>query len=197
MELEKGDDLGARFDEDTRLMAQVAGGDAIAFNRLYEKYLPIVTTYLASLNGCRASLEDLAQEVFARLLQSREQFRGNSTVKTYVCGIAKNVFSEQQRRLSKQISTEYNWFMKHYWARSDVSSETEATVCLLEIEEAVEKAMSALTPEQRQAVRVSYFEGKASSKIIAKGTNASTEAFRSRLRRAKRRLYRLLSHLEP
>ncbi|MHC4500192.1 MAG: RNA polymerase sigma factor [Planctomycetota bacterium] len=173
-----------------------ASGDAIAFDRLHEKYLPIVTAYLLSLDRCCTSLEDLVQEVFARLWQNRNLFSGASTVNHYLYGIVRNVLSEERKRLSRQVSAEHSRLQKQPSDRPVGLSEPDLGVSRAEIEEAVEIAIARLTPKDRHAVRLFYFERLTSLGTMATRANCSTEAFRSRLRRARGRLRRLLSDLE-
>lgn len=194
---EKGYHFGAPFDDETRLMVQAAGGDAIAFAKLYKKYLPFITVYLASLNGFRTSAQDVVQEIFMRLWQNRAQFRADSTFKNYLYGIVRNVLSDERKRLAKQVSIQHDHLQKHSLVRRDGLSEPDSGVCWAEIEEAVEQAITKLTAKQRQVVRLFYFEQMTSSKIMAKYANCSTEAFRSRLRRAHGQLRQLLNNIEP
>jgi len=196
MELDKDYSVEVQHDEDTRLMVQAGHGDAKAFERLYRKYLPVVKAYLASHKGCHASLEDLTQEVFTRLWQNRGQFRKDSTLRTFLFGIARKVLCEQQRRLSKQKSANHSVFLKRSLLCSDGSSQPDLEVCRQETQEIVGDAISRLTAKQRQAVRVFYAEDTTSSKIMAQQANCSTESFRSRLRRGRSRLGQLLGHLE-
>jgi RNA polymerase sigma-70 factor (ECF subfamily) len=86
-----------KFDEDTRLMLQMADGDNIAYARLYKKYFPVVVSYLASLNAHQNLLKSLAQEVFMRIWQNRKLFRAESSLKTYVFAIAMSVLRKASR----------------------------------------------------------------------------------------------------
>jgi RNA polymerase sigma-70 factor (ECF subfamily) len=186
-----------RLDEDTRLMVRAAEGDSAAFERLYEKYLPVVTTYLVSLNGCDAAIEDLVQEVFMRLWQNRRQFRGDSTIKTYILGIVKNVLADHQRQLSKQKVAPDGLFLEYVAARSNARSRPDAALRGAEIKRSVEQGILKLTAKQRQAIRLFYYQEMPSLRAMANCANCSIEAFRSCLRQARRNLRQFLSNLEP
>ncbi len=88
----------ADWDNDKQLMFRAAKGDRQAFTQLCDKFQPRLRGYLASRNGQLSSLDDLTQEVFTRLWQQRGQFKGKSTVKTYLFGIANNVIREEAAR---------------------------------------------------------------------------------------------------
>jgi RNA polymerase sigma-70 factor (ECF subfamily) len=196
---EKGPNPGARFDEETRLMLRAVAGDDIAFIRLYEKYLPAIMAHLASLSICCTSVEELTQEIFVRLWQNRAQFGARSAVRDYIYGILRNVLSDHKKHLSKHISAKNHRFSDGFSVRRDGLSEPESEVCRVEVEEAVEQAMSKLTTEQNQAVRLFYFEQitPSNSKAMANRANCSAEAFRSRLRRAHSELHQFLNNVKP
>ena len=98
--------LKLEFDEDTRLMQRAANGDFSAFVTLYERYFRIVMDYLASLDGNPSSLEDYVQIVFLRIWQNRGKFRGDSTFKTYLFGVARNVLSENNYNTPRKLGAE-------------------------------------------------------------------------------------------
>lgn len=189
--------FGTQLDEDTELMKRAADGDALAFDRLYRKYLLAVTTYLISHNEHNNSLEDLVQEVFCRLWQSRGRFQGASTVRSYLYGIVRNVLSEEVKRLSKRVSTVEGEFPKGFSDCPVDLSDPASRLSRTEVQEVVWEATSGLPAKERQAVGLFYFGPTASLKNMAKRAGCSTEAFRSRLRRARQHLSQILSNLEP
>jgi RNA polymerase sigma-70 factor (ECF subfamily) len=195
MGTQEGCHFGASSDEDTQLMVLAAGGDAAAFARLYKKYVPIITAYITSRNGRHRSVEDLTQEVFARLWQNRRQFRKDSIFKNYLYGIARNVLSDESKRLAKQVSIENEVLLKHSSVVPEGAWEPDERLCRGEIRQAAEQAISKLCPPQQQAIRIFYFDGPASVESMANRANCSVEAFRSRLRRAHGRLQKLLGYL--
>jgi len=83
------------------------------------KYFRIVTNYLASLNGHISSLEDCTQATFIRIWQNRDKFRGDSTFKTYLFGVARNVLSERKRQLAKENKARYGRFREFTLQVSD------------------------------------------------------------------------------
>lgn len=92
------------LDEDTRLMLKVVNGDHTAYVILYKKHLLIVTSYLLSLNAHKTLVKDLAQEVFCRIWEKREEYRPAATFKTFLFTYAKNVLLENQKKLTKEVA---------------------------------------------------------------------------------------------
>ena len=68
--------------EDTRLMIKASEGDKKAYDKLYRKYFPVVTSFITSLKGNFHSSEDLSQKIFTLIWEKRIKFRGDSSAKT-------------------------------------------------------------------------------------------------------------------
>lgn len=73
---------------------------------LYREYQKDLFAYLLSLTNEPHAAEDLLQETFVRALLSIRSFRGDSTVKTWLCGIARNLWRQSLRRQRRECSTE-------------------------------------------------------------------------------------------
>jgi RNA polymerase sigma-70 factor (ECF subfamily) len=193
MESRNADHQVGVVDEDALLLVRAGRGDHAAFDRLYHKYHPVVTSYLTRCNGCHDMLEDLVQEVFTRLWQNRKQFRGDSTAKSYICGIARNVLSNHKKRLLLRNRLGQMSLTKHSGVNPDVPSLPDHDIYPAEAEKILRQAISRLTAKQRRAVRLRYFVARSSQKAMAKREGCSIEAFRGRLRQAHKHLHRLLS----
>ena len=76
-------------------------GDAI-FERLVREHQEMVFRTLFRLVGSREHLDDLAQEVFLRLLRAWPQFRGEALLTTYLYRIAVNVAQDEWKRRKKE-----------------------------------------------------------------------------------------------
>jgi RNA polymerase sigma-70 factor, ECF subfamily len=188
--------LKFEFDEDVRLMRRAANGDSAAFDRFYEKYEPVVTHYLISLDGYHLSLEDLTQEVFARLLQYPERFQGNSSIKTYLLGIARKVMLEDFRRLAKEKMVHGDRFLRrNLSSRSTISPDPQAEAVRTELVQMMKQAQTQLVARQRQALESRYANGM-SLQECAKQSNCSVVAFKGRLHRACEQLRQFLKPAE-
>ncbi|MCK5015589.1 MAG: RNA polymerase sigma factor [Candidatus Peribacteraceae bacterium] len=171
------------FDEDTRLMLKASDGIFSAFITLYKRYFRIVMDYLASLNGHISSLEDYAQIVFLRIWQNRKKFRGDSTFKTYLFGVARNVLLEDSRRLAREIKAHQGRLRELALQVSDAPLRPESEAHLAELIGTVKHAKAQLTAEQKQALELYYAE-RMSLREAAEQANCSEDAIESRLRRA-------------
>ena len=68
------------------------------FDEIYENYFDPVRRYVLSLSGNPEAAEEITQETFFRALRSLERFRGDSSVKSWLCAIAKNIWISGQRK---------------------------------------------------------------------------------------------------
>jgi RNA polymerase sigma-70 factor, ECF subfamily len=72
--------------------------DDASFRDIYSRHAGAVYALSARLSGSAADGEDLLQEVWIRAASSLEAFRWESTLRTWLCGIAVNCWRELQRR---------------------------------------------------------------------------------------------------
>jgi RNA polymerase sigma factor (sigma-70 family) len=86
--------------DDHDLIARVfACDDRAAFGQLVRRHQSAVRGFLRQLScGDNAWADDLAQETFLRAYQSIARFRGSSTFRTWLLGIAHNQFRNARRR---------------------------------------------------------------------------------------------------
>ena len=90
------------------------------FKRLYSDYQQDVFQFLIYLVKNRDTAEDLMQEVFIRVMKSFDHFQGNSSEKTWLFSIAKNVaidYFRKQSTIRKRVMEKFDW------SKSDVVSE--------------------------------------------------------------------------
>lgn len=76
---------------DSADVALAAGGDSLAFERLYRTHVNRVYSLCARMSGSRAKGEELTQDVFVRTWEKLPQFRGESAFSTWLHRLAVNV----------------------------------------------------------------------------------------------------------
>ncbi len=72
------------------------------FDEIYQSYFDAVYRYVLSLSGDPQIAEEITQEAFFKALRSLDQFRGDSSVKSWLCAIAKNIFLSERRKRKPQ-----------------------------------------------------------------------------------------------
>lgn len=188
-----GSKLKGHVDETVELMRKVANGDIEAFNCIYSKFCPILRNFFANYDGHHISSDDCTQEVFTRLWQMRKSFKGESLFITYLLSMARHILNEKMRQTHKMVRIEYLKQVTRFTMDfHNGLSQPESELCLKELTAALERIRAMLTAEQRQALEISQavdvsLAGK-SQKL-----GCSREAFRSRLKRVRKRFAALLA----
>lgn len=180
-------------DEDSLTLLEVANGNTLAFEKLYKKYYPIVIDYLVNLNGYQDSLKDIAQIVFLRIWEYKTRYRADSIAKTYILGIARNVLSEERKHWLKEAGVIHEMPLGQkiefpICRPSQIDANTEIAMSLMHL-------LSKLTVEQKQAIEFIH-QKNMSLYSAAEEAGCSIEAFKSRLKRAHRKLRKLSKYLE-
>src|SRR5579872_3833803 len=87
-------------DEDGELMLKYARGDVRAFETLYLRHRRSLYRYLARHAHNPDTANDLFQEVWSKLIASRERYETRARFQTFLYRIAHNCFVDYCRRAS-------------------------------------------------------------------------------------------------
>jgi RNA polymerase sigma factor (sigma-70 family) len=134
--------------------------------------------------GNRAEAEDLTQETFVRACHAVLRFRGDSSVRTWLFGIARRVLMEAARRglFEDQASLE----------RIDMPMSVVDHDTRLDLQ----REFAKLAMQDRETLMLVDYLGFGPSEA-AKLTGTDPDAFRMRLHRARRRLRERMGVLQP
>ena len=177
-------------DLDTAAMHCLAAGEERALTGIMERWKSRLIAYLLRFTGSEAVAVDLAQETFVRLYQARARYRPNGSARcfsTWLFGIAANLGRNHLR-----------WQGRHPMqpleeAAEPVSPDNPAISAeTRERRDAVQRAVSALPSDLREALILSEYErlSQAEMAVIA---GCSVKAVERRLAHAREQLRRELS----
>ncbi len=176
-------------DTDEALLARVARGDRDAFARIFSAYAGKVKGYLLRLGAPAAAAEDLAQDAMVSIWRRAASFDATKAkASTWIFVIARNAWIDKLRREKTELAYRS---VVIFTEESDDESPDDATM-RGETEEQVSAAMSLLSEEQQQVVRLSFFEDRPHSEI-AERLSLPLGTVKSRLRLA---LIKLRAHWE-
>lgn len=166
---------------DRELMARVQGGDETALGLLMERWERPVKAVIARLVGNAGEAEELAQEAFVRLWQTRERFRAGAEFRPWMLSLALNLARNRLRwwRRRPLVALE-EWTPLPPADGADGAGALEA----LERAEAVRAAVAALPLEQRAALVLFEYEGLGQAEI-AQIAGTTSKAIERRLERAR------------
>ena len=131
-------------DDDVALVTAIRNGSELAFNRLVDRHQQAVRAFLWRLLGREADADDMTQETFLTAWTHARSFRGEASVRGWLCGIAWRKARGAQRSWAQQRSRD-NTYQE---GRSPESAGTPP----MEDRLAVRRALQALPFEQRAAV---------------------------------------------
>ena len=188
-------------DPDVRLMLQVRGGDAGAFEELVLRYQHRLLTVLEHLVGNREQAEDLTQEVFLRVFRARDRYEPGAKFSTWLFTIANNVASNANRSRSRRREvgvpegsngSESAPLQLDQLAKAASSFMPTRALDKAEQAQMVRHAVAALSERQRLALLLAKFEGM-SYQDIAETMGLSVQAIKSLLSRARVNLKEILT----
>ena len=74
------------------------------FDRIYTEYFSEVYKFVLSLCQNPELAEEITQESFFKALKNIDRFKGNSSLNTWLCKIAKNTFYSYAKKHGRQIN---------------------------------------------------------------------------------------------
>ncbi|KRQ86910.1 RNA polymerase sigma factor YlaC [Caloramator mitchellensis] len=133
-----------------------------------------------------SAAQDLFQEVFIKVYNKLDSFRGESNEKTWIIQIAINTCKDYLKSawIKRIVSFEFN-------EENEASSNTERSVIENIEKQEIMKSVLKLSSKLREVILLYYYFGYSSSEI-AKITGVTESAVRSRLMRAREDLKQFL-----
>jgi RNA polymerase sigma-70 factor (ECF subfamily) len=146
----------APADDEARLLAGARRLEGLALARIHDRYYPGVYRYLLFRTREELVAEDLASEVFMRLLDSLKAGKPIQALQPWLFGVANHLatdhFRGQARRPQVELSDEL------VAAGDEHDPEQRAAINLTS--HAVRRALGELTEEQQQVLALRFGEGQ-------------------------------------
>lgn len=181
--------LNDAADSDEVVLARVARGDRAAFAVVFERYASRVKAYLMRLGAPGAVAEDLAQDAMLTLWRRAANYdAAKAKASTWIFVIARNAWIDRLRREKVELAYRCSLLPGE---ESDDEAPDDAAVRTQD-ESNIEAALASLSEEQRQVVRLAFFEDRPHSEIAAR-LSLPLGTVKSRLRLA---LIKLKAHWE-
>jgi len=81
------------------------------FDKIYTEYFSAVYKFVLSLCQNPELAEEITQESFFKALKNIDRFKGDSSLNTWLCKIAKNTFYSHAKKHSRQIDYPFEILM--------------------------------------------------------------------------------------
>ncbi len=172
------------------LVAACQRGDREAFRAVFELHKDRVYSIALRFTGEPAAAMDIAQDTFLKLFSCIGDFRGQSSLDTFLYRLVVNSCFDRRRKDRRLLP------LVDEWAATLLAREASPSEELLrsEVGASVRAAVEKLAPELRMVIVLRYTEGLAYDEI-AEVLGCSPGTVASRLNRAHKVLERRLSHL--
>lgn len=133
--------------------------DRGVLTHLYKEWGSTIAQIATGNNGSPSDAEDLVQDTFVALWSkiNEDKFRGDSSLKTYTMGIARNLWLDRLRKRSKLSSVPADDVLqtREDTALGDLDSKLERDMVLCHLE----TALLDLSAECQQRLNLCYKEG--------------------------------------
>src|SRR6266550_6599482 len=174
---------------DQELMRIVQAGDYSPASEIYDRYSGRIYNFAFRFLKNSEAAEDAVQEVFVKMLKHANQFHGDAKLSTWLFSITANWCRDYLRKADNKAK-ESDDVLVTLPAPAELSP--ERTLEQRENERRIQKALGALTPEQREAILLSRYQGLSYAEI-AQISGCSEGAVKTRVFRAMETLKKALS----
>ncbi len=182
-------------DADEELMLRYAGGDARAFELLYERHRGGLWRFVRQLLRDPQAAEDAFQEAWSRVIAHRKRYRPTARFASWLYRIAHNCCMDHWRSTGRRRAREVADPVAVDSA-ADPAAGPHRAAAAQQAAQALAAAVARLPLEQR-ATFLLYVQGGLSVAEIADQTGCGPETAKSRLRYAVAKLKEALGPQAP
>ncbi|MFO7286007.1 MAG: sigma-70 family RNA polymerase sigma factor [Gammaproteobacteria bacterium] len=175
---------------DAELLGRIRDADREALHALYRKYYHPLLRFTYRLTGQLEIAQETVNDVMLVVWRDAASFEGRSKVATWIMGIA-------YRKAMKRVRCARLWSVRYITPideRIERFPSEEAPTERVELEDLLDRALEALSAEQRAVVELTYFFG-CSYDEIAKIVGCPVNTVKTRMFHARAKLKSLLPRL--
>jgi RNA polymerase sigma-70 factor (ECF subfamily) len=185
--------MEGRIGDDSQLVDLLRRGDPRAFEALVIAHQHRVFGVALRMLGNRAEAEEVAQEVFLRVHQAIDGFRGEAKLSTWLYAIASRLCLNRLASGERRIAREGEEALERLASGDDDPADTLERS---ELETALHRAIAELPDDRRLVVVLRDLEGLSYEEIAA-ALDVPLNTVRSRLHRARMDLKEKLERFLP
>ena len=173
---------------DEKVIKKACEGDINAFETMFNAYKNFVFNVSLKILGQREDAQEVTQEVFMKVYHSLKFFRFQSSFKTWIYRITINMAINRAKKETKirNKTVKYDDTLDFHYPQASgdqgIHKEHKASI--------LNKALDALTPDQRACIVLKNIEGL-TYETIARTLNININSVRSRIKRARWKLLAL------
>lgn len=181
-------------DDERAFLARLQAGEEGAIDQLCEAYVPRLYRFIwHAVGGDSSDIEDILQETMLASLRTLQRFRGECTLYTWLCAVARHKIQDhirrQQRRRARVMSEPLDDL-------KEAMSSAPSFEGQIAQQHALEQALQDLPMDYRTVLMGKYIEGFTVSEL-AQIMDRSQKSVESLLTRARTALRTRLASLAP
>jgi RNA polymerase sigma-70 factor (ECF subfamily) len=172
---------------DEALVERARKGDRAALEQLLEQIAPLVHRFGLRMCGHAADAEDVVQDTLVSVMHHLGEFQGRASLASWVFMLARTACARRRRGLKNRPHLPEEAAGQTV---TDVGSPEQAAD-QKELREALQRALLALSDEQREVLLLRDMEGLSAAEV-GESLGLSVDAVKSRLHRARAKLREVL-----
>ncbi len=177
-------------DDTDDLIVRAQDGDDKAFGVIFEHHSRFVYKFIYAMLGERTTAEELTQETFLAAYKSIHGLRGDSQLRTWLCGIAKNVVYKSLR-LRRKEGLNSGEEVESFGAADDRNLSPDREFLSRELNHLIRMALAQLDEDKRLVFTLKELQ-HLSYKEISEITGSAIPKLKTDLHRAKIEMRRAL-----
>lgn len=164
---------------DLSLLAGIKNRDQESLERLYQNYFPRLNRFITQMTQDPEETLDVINEVFLTVWNQADRFRGDSSLSSWIIGIAYNKSLSALRKRRKWLSFSNDL--------DEVVAESTSSSTMDDIKTMIKK----LSPEQRAMMELTYYFGYSYDEI-ASMLGCTPSVVRDQLYHARKKVKKLM-----
>lgn len=172
---------------DLTLLEQARSGEPGALEELLEAYQPRILRFGMKMCRDRSDAEDVLQETLLAMARSLRDFKGASSLSTWLYAIARSFCIKKRRRsrFAPELVSLEGGAQARVEQVPDAEPDPERQLSDRRLAAALERAIATLTPAYREVLVLRDVEGLSAAEV-AEVTGLNVGAVKSRLHRARK-----------
>jgi len=149
------------YPSEKELLEDFLNGEEQACAHVYNRYFSRICLYASSFVDESKEAEDIAEEGFLRLWQSRRRFESLSHLKAALYQATRHVGINHQTARQRRLNRVDSYVAQQEQNQKSYLHEIVYTEAMAELYEAIQK----LPPKAREIIQLSYLEGNSNQEI--------------------------------
>lgn len=174
------------FQEDQHYIDKIKSGDTAAFATLVDKHKDMVFTICVKIVRKSEDAEELAQDVFMKIYDKLDTFRGDARFSTWLYRIAYNAAISKTRKRRLEVEALDDYTINNY-SVDDVKEELQS-VDKEEQQVLLKQAMESLSEDDYLIIKLFYLK-ELPVKDISDITGLSQANIKVKLHRIRKKMY--------